>query len=86
MGEYVKVKIENRIAVVTLDHPPVNALSPAVLKEIKQEFEALSANDHGGFLGVDTEDRWLMDLQQLPSVEVVTSGLREITPSGRVAL
>lgn len=44
MGEYVKVKIENRIAVVTLDHPPVNALSPAVLKEIKQEFEALSAN------------------------------------------
>ncbi len=42
MGELVKVKKENRIAVVTLDHPPVNALSPAVLKELKAEFEALS--------------------------------------------
>ncbi len=44
MGEYIKVKVENRIALVTLDHPPVNALSPAVLKEIKTEFDALSDN------------------------------------------
>jgi len=41
MAEYVKVKTENRVAVVTLDHPPVNALSPAVLKEIQAEFERL---------------------------------------------
>ncbi len=44
MAEYIKTKIENRIAVVTLDHPPVNALSPAVLKELKAEFEALGGN------------------------------------------
>ena len=44
MGELVKVKIENNIAVVTLDSPPVNALSPALLKELKAEFEALDGN------------------------------------------
>lgn len=44
MGELVKVKIENHIAVVTLDSPPVNALSPALLKELKAEFEALDGN------------------------------------------
>ncbi len=44
MGELVKVKIENKIAVVTLDHPPVNSLSPAMLDELKAEFTALSDN------------------------------------------
>ena len=44
MGEFVKVKIDNKTALVTLDHPPVNALSPAVLKELKIEFDALSKN------------------------------------------
>jgi enoyl-CoA hydratase len=45
MGEFVKVKIDNKTAIVTLDHPPVNALNPAVLREIKAEFDALSGND-----------------------------------------
>ena len=45
MGDHVKVKIDNKIATVTLDHPPVNALSPAVLGELKTEFDALSKND-----------------------------------------
>lgn len=45
MAEHLKVKIENKTAVVTIDHPPVNALSPAVLKEIKATFDELSKND-----------------------------------------
>ena len=44
MGELIKVKIEQQIAVVTLDHPPVNALSPALLKELQAEFETLGKN------------------------------------------
>ncbi len=31
MGEHLKVKVDNKTAIVTIDHPPVNALSPAVL-------------------------------------------------------
>ena len=34
-------------------------------------------------LAVDTNDRWLIDLQKLPAEEVVTSGLRKITPTGK---
>ena len=45
MAEYLKVKIDNKTAVVTLDHAPVNALSPAVLKEIKGTFDELAKND-----------------------------------------
>lgn len=45
MGELVKVKIENNAAVVTLDHPPVNALSPELLAELQEAFEGFSDND-----------------------------------------
>jgi enoyl-CoA hydratase len=45
MGEYIKVKIENNTAVITLDAPPVNALSPALLKELKAEVEAIAVSD-----------------------------------------
>lgn len=44
--------------------------------------ESLSELDEVGVLAVDTSDRWLIDLQQLPAEEVVTSGLRKITPTG----
>lgn len=44
MGEHLKVKVDNKTAIVTIDHPPVNALSPAVLKEIKETFDRLSAD------------------------------------------
>ncbi|MHB1262376.1 MAG: enoyl-CoA hydratase/isomerase family protein [Thermoplasmatota archaeon] len=45
MAEFLKVKIDNKTAVVTLDHAPVNALSLAVLKEIKGTFDELAKND-----------------------------------------
>ena len=32
MAEYVKVEVDGRVAIVTLDHPPVNALSSKLLK------------------------------------------------------
>lgn len=48
MAEYVKTKIENKTAVVTLDSPPVNALSPELLKELKAEFEGFVGNAEVG--------------------------------------
>jgi Mg-chelatase subunit ChlD len=44
--------------------------------------EALSEVDEVGVLAVDTEERWVIDLQQLPAEQVVTSGLRELQPTG----
>lgn len=48
MAEYVKTKIENKTAVVTLDSPPVNALSPDLLKELKAAFEGFATDDDVG--------------------------------------
>jgi len=42
-GNYVKCQVEERIAVVTIDRPPVNALSPQVLNEIEETFQELLA-------------------------------------------
>src|ERR1041385_8063788 len=41
----LNVKNDNKAAVVTLDPAPVNALSLAVLKEVKATFDELAKND-----------------------------------------
>ena len=40
-GEYVKVSVEDRIAVVTIDHRPVNALNRRTMEELDQALDAL---------------------------------------------
>lgn len=44
--------------------------------------ESLSQLDEVGVLAIDSSERWLIDLQQVPAEEVVTSGLRKLVPSG----
>ena len=43
-GTLVKVSVEDRLAVVTIDRPPVNALSGEVLAELNACFEAIKAD------------------------------------------
>ena len=43
-GECVKVAMEERIAVVTIEHRPVNALNRQTLEELGQTFEALATD------------------------------------------
>ena len=45
MAEYVKVEQDGRVAIVTLDHPPVNALSSQLLKELEEEYDRLDRDD-----------------------------------------
>ncbi|MBI3314288.1 MAG: enoyl-CoA hydratase/isomerase family protein [Candidatus Omnitrophica bacterium] len=42
--QFIKTKIEDRIAVVTLDNPPVNILTPKVIEEIDKTFSELETN------------------------------------------
>lgn len=46
----------------------------------------LAANDEVGVLAVDTQERWLIDLQKLPADEVIDAGLAQATPSGNTDL
>jgi enoyl-CoA hydratase/carnithine racemase len=47
MGEYqyVKVSIEDRTAILTIDHPPVNALNSETVQELALAFEEVSGDD-----------------------------------------
>ena len=45
MAEFVKVEQDGTVAVVTLDHPPVNALSARLLEELETEYDRLDRSD-----------------------------------------
>lgn len=43
-AQYVKVAMEDRVAVVTIDHPPVNALNRQTLQELGHAIEGLKGD------------------------------------------
>jgi enoyl-CoA hydratase/carnithine racemase len=45
MAEFVKTEQDGRVAIVTLDHPPVNALSARLLEELEDEYDRLDKSD-----------------------------------------
>jgi enoyl-CoA hydratase len=44
MGTFVSTEREGAVAILTIDHPPVNALSAALLEELEAEIDALDAD------------------------------------------
>jgi enoyl-CoA hydratase len=45
MPELIRVNIEDHIAVITLDNPPLNLLGPQILNELMTEFNRLSSDE-----------------------------------------
>jgi enoyl-CoA hydratase len=45
VGEFTSVDFDGAVAVVTIDHPPVNALSAPLLEELESELERLDADE-----------------------------------------
>ena len=45
MAEFVSTEIDGYVAVVSIDHPPVNALSAPLLDELEAEIDRLDADD-----------------------------------------
>jgi enoyl-CoA hydratase/carnithine racemase len=45
MAEFILTEQDGAVAVVTIDHPPVNALSAPLLEELEAEIERLDADD-----------------------------------------
>jgi enoyl-CoA hydratase/carnithine racemase len=44
MGQFLNVAVESKVATVTINHPPVNVLSPDVLKELEATMDELKGN------------------------------------------
>jgi len=45
MGDFVSSELDGSVAVVTIDNPPMNALSAPLLEELEAEIERLDADD-----------------------------------------
>ncbi len=45
MADYISTERDGLVAIVTIDHPPVNALSAPLLEELEEELVALDADD-----------------------------------------
>ena len=45
MAELVRMRMDGPVAIVTLDHPPVNALSQQLLEELEQVYDELDRGD-----------------------------------------
>ena len=45
MAEFVKTEQDGRVAIVTIDHPPVNALSAQLLEELEEAYDELDRSD-----------------------------------------
>jgi len=45
VAEFIRVEQDGAVAVVTIDHPPMNALSAALLDELEAEIERLDADE-----------------------------------------
>ena len=47
MAEYtnVRISLEDRVAILTIDHPPVNAFNHATVAELGAAMDELIAND-----------------------------------------
>jgi enoyl-CoA hydratase len=45
MGDFISTELDGAVAVVTIDHPPVNALSAPLLEELESELGRLDADD-----------------------------------------
>jgi enoyl-CoA hydratase len=45
MGQFISTDQDGAVAVVTIDHPPVNALSAPLLEELEAEIERLDGDD-----------------------------------------
>jgi enoyl-CoA hydratase/carnithine racemase len=44
MAEFIRYTIEDKVAVLVVDHPPVNALNPQTLQELSAAMDELTAN------------------------------------------
>ena len=43
--QYVRIEIDDRVAVLTIDHPPVNSFNGHVLRELEEAVDQLVANE-----------------------------------------
>ena len=81
MGDYISTELDGSVAIVTIDHPPVNALSAPLLEELEAEIERLDADDGvRAIVLVGAGDRAFVagaDISEFPSLREAAADAHE---------
>ncbi len=81
MGEFIRTEPDGFVAVVTIDHPPVNALSAPLLEELEAEVDRLDGDDAvRAILLVGAGERAFVagaDISEFPSLREATTEAQE---------
>src|SRR3970282_2215777 len=81
MGDSTSTEQDGAVAVVTIDHPPVNALSAPLLDELEAEIEQLDGDDGvRAIVLVGAGDRALVagaDISEFPSLREAAAEAHE---------
>ena len=81
MGEFIRTEPDGFVAVVTIDHPPVNALSAPLLEELEAEVDRLDGDDAvRAILLVGAGERAFVagaDISEFPSLREATAEAQE---------
>jgi enoyl-CoA hydratase len=81
MGDYVATEQDGAVAVVTIDHPPVNALSAPLLEELEAEIDRLDGDDDvRAIVLVGAGDRAFVagaDISEFPSLREAAAEANE---------
>jgi enoyl-CoA hydratase len=81
VGEFIGTEQDGLVAVVTIDHPPVNALSAPLLEELEAEIDRLDGDDAvRAILLVGAGERAFVagaDISEFPSLREATAEAQE---------
>jgi enoyl-CoA hydratase len=89
MGQFINVSVEGKVATVTINHPPVNVLSPDVLKELEAAFDDLKGNkDAKVVVLTGTGSHFIAgaDIKQMSQIQSVADGKKAAGEGQRIFL
>ncbi len=89
MAQYISISIENKVATVVINHPPVNVLSPEVLKELETAFDELKGNkDAKVIVLTGTGPHFIAgaDIKQMSRIQSVVDGKKAAGEGQRIFL
>ncbi|MCA1031981.1 enoyl-CoA hydratase [Bacillus timonensis] len=72
--EYLKVNIEDFIATISINRPPANALSSAVLRELSSVLDDLESNEETRVIVIHGEGRFFSAGADIKEFTTITSG------------
>jgi enoyl-CoA hydratase/carnithine racemase len=89
MGQFINVAVDSKVATVTINNPPVNAMGPGVLKELEETMDSLAA-DKGVKVIVLTGTGPVFvagaDIKQIAQIQSVADGKKAAGEGQRVFL